>query len=177
VVRAAGLPERGIRNMVASATCDHKEGENPMTSQEGLRLRLTYTLPAPPARVFAAWTEPDLLRQWWGPGAEVTCDPRPGGRYRWGARYDGAHLVVATGEFLAVERDRILQFTFTWEGEEESFATRVEVVLEPHGSATHLHLTHEGFDDERVCNQHESGWAAALDRLRQLLAAPDPPCS
>ena len=49
-------------------------------------LSLTRVIRAPLEKVFAAWTRPELLRQWWGPGP-VTCpeaevDLREGGAYR-----------------------------------------------------------------------------------------------
>ena len=40
---------------------------------------------APPAKVWAAITQPDLMLQWWGPDAgptlSVVADVRPGGRF------------------------------------------------------------------------------------------------
>ena len=49
-------------------------------------LTLTRIIPAPREEVFAAWTDPELLKEWWGPGP-VTCpeahvDLREGGAYR-----------------------------------------------------------------------------------------------
>ena len=42
---------------------------------------------APPAKVFAAWTDPEKVKRWMGPGAVVVLsaenDARTGGRYRW----------------------------------------------------------------------------------------------
>ena len=35
-------------------------------------LNLSRIIRAPRERVFAAWTDPDLLKQWWGPGP-VSC--------------------------------------------------------------------------------------------------------
>ena len=50
-------------------------------------LTLKRRLKAPPAKVFAAWTDPEKVKRWMGPGevkaAAAECDPRPGGRYRW----------------------------------------------------------------------------------------------
>ena len=43
-------------------------------------------LKAPPAKVFAAWTDPEKVKRWMGPGdvtvLSVETDPRAGGRYR-----------------------------------------------------------------------------------------------
>lgn len=46
-------------------------------------ITITRTYDAPPARVFAMWTEAEHLARWWGPDGftvpRVTSDPRPGG--------------------------------------------------------------------------------------------------
>lgn len=48
--------------------------------------RLARTIAAPRGEVFRAWTDPDLLSQWWGPHAlinpECEIEARPGGRLR-----------------------------------------------------------------------------------------------
>ena len=54
-------------------------------SDDRASVRIVDVFDAPRDVVFAAWTEPERLKQWWGPGffetvfAEV--DLRPGGRY------------------------------------------------------------------------------------------------
>jgi uncharacterized protein YndB with AHSA1/START domain len=49
-------------------------------------IRLVRDLNAPPARVFAAWTQPEQLAQWWDATGEklAVCeiDLRPGGAFR-----------------------------------------------------------------------------------------------
>jgi uncharacterized protein YndB with AHSA1/START domain len=56
-----------------------------MTAQSK-ELTLTRVVNAPREVVFRAWTEPELLVQWWGPngvtGAECEIDPRAGGVFR-----------------------------------------------------------------------------------------------
>ncbi len=46
----------------------------------------TRLLPAPRARVFAAWTDPEQLARWWGPAGFTNSfqefDLRPGGQWR-----------------------------------------------------------------------------------------------
>src|SRR4051812_31454033 len=42
---------------------------------------------AAPEKVFSAWTDPEKVKRWMGPGAvevlRTEGDPRAGGRYRW----------------------------------------------------------------------------------------------
>ena len=60
-----------------------------MATQTATKPSLTIKrrLNAPPAKVFAAWTDPEKVKGWMGPGEvkvlKVECDPRAGGRYRW----------------------------------------------------------------------------------------------
>ena len=50
-------------------------------------LTLKRRLKAAPAKVFAAWTDPEKVKRWMGPGEVkviyAESDPRAGGRYRW----------------------------------------------------------------------------------------------
>jgi uncharacterized protein YndB with AHSA1/START domain len=60
--------------------------EQSQQPSENLSLIVRRTIAATPARLFDAWTTPELLTQWWGP-ANVTCpaaevDLRVGGQYR-----------------------------------------------------------------------------------------------
>jgi len=67
---------------------------------------LTRTFDAPRERVFAAWTDPKRLAQWWGPRGydNPVCDMdvRPGGRYRIVMRSpEGAEYPIV-GEFVEI---------------------------------------------------------------------------
>ncbi len=68
---------------------------------------------APRERVFAAWTDPNQIRQWFGPAGFTTetleCDIRPGGRWRFiytgpdGTKYDNRMV------FLRIEAPRLIE--------------------------------------------------------------------
>ena len=70
--------------------------------------RLTYKkiIRAPRERVFAAWTKPELLKRWWGPG-EVTCpeaevDLQVGGKYRLANLQPDGKVIWISGTFEQV---------------------------------------------------------------------------
>jgi uncharacterized protein YndB with AHSA1/START domain len=142
-------------------------------------LRLSRRFEAPRERVFDAWTNPDVLREWWAavptwePGdAEV--DLRPGGRYRLSMTNtdDGAtHTVV--GEYTEVRRPERLAYTWSWEGDPAAMAgsarTLVEVEFVDDGDATTVNLTHSGFANAEIRDMHEHGWAGCLDNLARVL--------
>jgi uncharacterized protein YndB with AHSA1/START domain len=68
---------------------------------------------APRERVFAAWTDPNQIRQWFGPAGFKTetleCDIRPGGRWRFiytgpdGTKWDNRM------QFLRIEAPRLIE--------------------------------------------------------------------
>ena len=146
----------------------------PAGSQTEARLVIRRTLQAPREKVFAAWTEEEALKQWWGPegmtchGAE--CDPRVGGRYRIEIRGGKGEVYAAYGEFKLVEPPEKLVYTWRWEQwTKEMPETTVTVEFIDKGGATELILTHEGFADAETRDDHNGGWNSALDCLTGYL--------
>ena len=75
------------------------------TEQESLAIRRR--LKASREKVFAAWTEPELLVQWWAVAAEFTpgvaeVDLRPQGRYRLGMQSPEGEDLIVTGVFKEI---------------------------------------------------------------------------
>ena len=89
---------------------------------------------ATPERVFDAWTQPEVLTEWWSAGpshrpglAEV--DLRVGGRYRLSMIDDDGVETVVGGEYVEVRRPDRLAFTWRWlEGGEDPTAGTTSLV-------------------------------------------------
>ena len=128
---------------------------------------------APPAKVFAAWTDPEKISRWFGPGQAETvlaqADARIGGRFRIVMRAPDGEEHDVSGVYREVVPDAKLKFTWAWRTmpERESLVT---IALEPDGDGTILTLTHEQFFDEPARDRHRSGWTGALDKLETYLA-------
>jgi uncharacterized protein YndB with AHSA1/START domain len=126
---------------------------------------------APPAQVFAAWTDPEKVMKWMGPGevkaAYAECDARSGGRYRWVMRAPSGEEHDVGGMFREVIPNEKLVFTWAWKTmpERESLVT---VLLKPDGDGTLMTLTHEQFFDEDARDRHHGGWNGALDKMEKL---------
>lgn len=137
-------------------------------------LALTRIIRAPREKVFAAWTEPDLLCQWWGPGP-VTCpkaevDLREGGAYRLANRELDGSITWISGRFERVKPPEELVYTWVVSivpGE----PTLVRVTFRPHPDGTELTVVHERFAVEAVRDMHLHGWNACIDKLEAMLAA------
>lgn len=136
-------------------------------------LTLKRRLNAAPAKVFAAWTDPEKVKRWIGPGEvkalSADCDLRVGGRYRWVMRNPAGEEYDVGGVYREVVPNEKLVFTWAWKStpERESLVT---VLLKPDGDGTLLTLTHEQFFDEAARDSHHGGWTGALDKMEKMFA-------
>ena len=117
-----------------------------------------------PGELFSYWVEPAKLTQWWP--NEVTTDPVPGGRYRYGFVKSGYTL---TGTFTEVEPGKRLAFSWRYEhgaGKEQQVVadferrdadTLLTVTQGPYGS---------GPAGERERQERLDGWTYFLGRLK-----------
>jgi uncharacterized protein YndB with AHSA1/START domain len=138
-------------------------------------LTLKRRLNAPPAQVYAAWTDPEKIARWFGPSqvvagsARADIDARIGGRYRIRFKMqDGGHHEVA-GVYREMVPNQRLTFSWAWHSTPER-ESRVTVSLKPDGDGTLVTLHHEQLFDEAARDGHESGWIGTLDKLERYLA-------
>ncbi len=146
--------------------------ENPKISEE-LMLELRRTFPAPREQVFQAWTQPELVKKWFGPKGypclEAELDLRVGGRYRITlAGLEGKHILG--GEYVEISSPERLVFTLKWEHmPEDSPETLVTVEFLPKGDGTEIVLTHERLPAADVRDSYGQGWASSFDCLAEVL--------
>jgi uncharacterized protein YndB with AHSA1/START domain len=137
-------------------------------------LTLKRRLNSPPAKVFSAWTDPEKIKRWFGPGqtkvALAEFDTRVGGRFRIVATSPDGEEHHVSGAFREVVPNEKLVYTWAWRStpERESLVT---VEFKRDGSGTLLTLTHAQFFDEAARDRHQFGWSGALDKLEQTLSS------
>ena len=137
---------------------------------------LERTFAAPPATVWAMWTEPDHFVSWYGPDgvtvAVAAMDVRHGGEGRVSMTMvtpDGDRVMWFAGEHREDEPPSRLVYTVAMvdeDGHATSPSTLVEVVLDEREGGTHLVLTHRGVPAD---SPGATGWAMALDKLTAAL--------
>jgi uncharacterized protein YndB with AHSA1/START domain len=136
-------------------------------------LTVTRIIKAPPKSVFEAWTNPELLVKWWGPGP-VTCpeaevDLREGGAYRIANRELDGSITWISGEFTKVSPPDRLEYT--WEVNiVPDMLTLVTVDFNAHPDGTELVITHDRFPNSDIRDMHGEGWGGCLDKLDALFA-------
>ena len=131
-------------------------------------------LNAAPAKVYAAWTDPEKIARWFGPSqvkdgtVQAEIDLRVGGRYRISFNAKGTYNEVG-GVYREVVPNQRLVFSWAWHStpERESLVT---VTLKPDGAGTLLTLHHEQFFDQAAADGHRNGWTGSLDRLEKFVA-------
>lgn len=132
---------------------------------------LEKTFAADVARVYAAWTEPDLFAQWMGPGnvkvKDVTIDLKVGGKYRLTMATDQGDQIVG-GEYLEIIPNEKLVFTWIWEREG---ADHTQVTLEFSGAdgRTLLKLSHDRHSSQEAAEHHLQGWNGCFENLATYL--------
>jgi len=152
-----------------------------MTTATARFLRITRRFAASPERVFDAWIDPALVRQWlfvmpMDQAHTAELDPRAGGRWTITARRGGLDYVGA-GEYLEIDRPRRLVFTFAMLQFSPNH-DRITVEIAPDGDGCLLTLTQEGIDIDSelrrlppgVRGGSETGWEAMFDNLAKAVA-------
>ena len=133
-------------------------------------LTIKRRLNAPPAKVYAAWTDPAQIARWFGPEAVTSVraetDLRVGGRYHITMLVPGDQHDVM-GVYREVVPNERLVFTWAWKSTPER-ESLVSVTLKPDGDGTLLTLLHEQFFDEPARDRHNQGWTGALNKLEKL---------
>ena len=138
--------------------------------------------PAPPARVFAAFADPETKRRWCaeGPGSEVdefALDFRVGGFERTRFRFVGGAPVRNDTLFLDIVPDERIVFAYALTAEEvRTSAALTTVELAADGGGTRLLLTEQVafLDGVDGTASRRSGWGALLDRLGDALRTRPP---
>ena len=139
-------------------------------------LTIKRRLNAPPAKVFAAWTDPAQLVRWFGPAdtikdsVKAELDVRVGGTFRasfTGCMDGNSEYHEVGGVYREVVPNQKLVFTWAWHTmpERESLVT---ITIKPDGDGSILTLHHSQFFDEPARDGHERGWGGSLDKLEAL---------
>jgi uncharacterized protein YndB with AHSA1/START domain len=134
-------------------------------------------LKAPPARVFAAWSDAEARKRWDTPGqgTEVLSheqDFRVGGREASRFRSSTGKVFESAGEYLEIVPDaRIVSAGTMRAGELRSSATLCTIEIIADGNGTHLMLTDQSvyFDGHESPADRKSGWGGLMDKLETFL--------
>ncbi|MEU7897838.1 SRPBCC domain-containing protein [Nonomuraea sp. NPDC049152] len=135
-------------------------------------------LAAPPADVYAAWTQPERFARWFGPrifttpADRVVLDVRPGGAWRATLVGEEGFEVTLHGVYREVAGPGRLVFT-TGDPDNpgEGPASVATLTLDEHEGGTAMRFHQFGVNtDEEHAEQAKQGWLEFFDRLDEHLA-------
>jgi uncharacterized protein YndB with AHSA1/START domain len=141
-------------------------------------LFLVHTFDAEPARLFAAWTDPTQLIEWFGPhgmkNTHCRLDLRVGGAWEVTAAGLGTTRAIS-GKYVAIDPPRLLSFTWAWHetgslDTPREHETTVTLQFRPVGKRTEMTLTQTRFRDAAGTANHRWGWTGSLEKLDTFLS-------
>ena len=135
---------------------------------------------ATPAKVFEAWTKPDIVVKWFGhkPNSlhSASIDLRPGGEWQFllskdddkSVGFEGLYQDVLPGEKLVFSWAHVVEHA---NGErEETPRSRVEVTFTSKGQGTFVRLVHTAISNEDSRRGIGGGWEAAFTHMDDILS-------
>ena len=155
---------------------------NTTTETKGRDLILTSVIDAAPEKLFRAWTEPELMKQWIAPLPFTTphaeTDLRPGGASMFVMRGPDGTEFPCRGVYLEVVPNECVVFTdaytSAWEPSEKPFMT-VTLTFEAYEGKTKYtavarHWTEADREAHEKMGFHE-GWKVCTEQLAKLVSA------
>jgi uncharacterized protein YndB with AHSA1/START domain len=149
----------------------------PLAARE---ITITRVFDAPRALVFKAWTDAEMLAQWWGPkgftNPRCEIDARVGGAIRIAMRAPDGAVYPMDGEFREIVAPERLVFTNN--ALDEAGSRIIEglttVTFTEEGGKTKMTLQTRGTAVAEIAVKYlqgmEMGWTMSIDKLEALLA-------
>lgn len=138
-------------------------------------------LNAAPDTVFKAWTDPDIVIQWFGiePNSmhSAFIDLRVGGEWRFIRKTTDDKSMTFKGRYLDIVDGEFLKFTWSISTEssdgqyEESASSEVQVSFLPNGDGTDVRLQHSALEDTDSSKNFAFGWNASIHNIGIMLNA------
>ena len=157
---------------------DNAAGSTTLTTPSDREIVTERVFDAPRERVFAAFSDPELIPQWWGPRAAPTIvdqmDARPGGAWRFVCRNADGSEDGFRGTYREVTPPERIVETFEWEGMPGHVIVETATFEELGGctKVTTVSLFHTPEErDGMLAAGMERGLTESYERLDELLAA------
>jgi uncharacterized protein YndB with AHSA1/START domain len=158
-------------------TSQQQERSSTLTTPTDRTIRVERIFDAPRDRVFAAFTDPELIPEWWGPHGNTThveqMDVRVGGRWRFVTRDEGGTEQGFQGAFREVDPPERLSQSFEWDGM-PGYVSVDTAVFEDLGDRTKVTTTSIFYTTEERDGMlgagMEKGLNESYERLDALLA-------
>ena len=145
-------------------------------SAETHHLEVSRLIDAEQGTVFAAWTDPDKIVQWWGAGGvictEAVIDLAVGGRYRFANLTPDGHTMWITGMFTDVDPPARLEYTWATEPvDDHTHYSKVVVTFTGEAGGTLVTIAQSQIPTLEVREMNHFGWVGCLEGLEALIGS------
>ncbi len=142
---------------------------------------------APVERVWRAWSEPELIRQWWGPehftSPRAESDFRVGGRYLFAMRDPDGNDSYTTGVYREIEPLRRIVYTDSFADPDgnvippQQFGlaadfpaeSEVTVTFDDLGDQTLVRIYSASMPRDNFFEMARAGWSTSLEKMRRVV--------
>lgn len=135
-------------------------------------LTVSKLIRAPRAKVFAAWTTPEIMDRWFCPKdlalVDSGGDVRVGGQFHATMEGGGARHTVR-GVYKEIVPNERLVFSHRWD-EPQAVDTLVSVEFSERDGGTLVTLTHTRLRNAESAKGHEQGWNSTLESLEEYFS-------
>jgi uncharacterized protein YndB with AHSA1/START domain len=128
---------------------------------------------ATPQMLWNAWTEPELILQWFGSdpkgwGIQASIDLHVGGKFEVSfSNSDGAEH-TCSGTYRQIIECSRLQFTWSWKSE-PGVESLVSVELKPQHEFTRMQFEHARLTGGSA-HDYQLGWTSTFEKLDRLVS-------
>jgi uncharacterized protein YndB with AHSA1/START domain len=161
--------------MSSNRTARSRHGSAVVTTPSDTEILITRQFDAPAALIFRTWTEPELVKRWWGfdTGVWQVCDIdlRVGGTWRW-VVIDRGMEVGFHGEYREIDAPHRLVSTEVYEGFPDAEAVNTVTLEEVDGVTTLTTLVQHSSKEHRdghLESGMEGGMQVSMDRMEDLV--------
>ncbi|UCE09127.1 MAG: SRPBCC domain-containing protein [Candidatus Thorarchaeota archaeon] len=139
-----------------------------MTKVMDVEIRHSTLIRASPEEVYDALTTAEAFNTWFTTESQI--EARPGGSFYFKWKDWGPDKISVEDSGPIVEATRPEKFLFKWHGENNSYYTTVEILLERVEEGTAVRLREYGYQDTPSGRQSfmncSTGWGEALTLLK-----------
>ena len=139
-------------------------------------------IPASPAEVYGAWTQPAIIRQWLAPGAnqviEARTDVRVGGSLLIRSAAPDGVVHTIRGVYRELQPARRIAMTWSYSGPAEllcNMETLLDIELsETADGSTAMTVRQSHIATRTAADEYASGWPTCFDKLDKALGTRAP---
>ena len=146
------------------------------------------TFPGSRTEIWARFTDPEMLKQWWAPKGfkcpVATVDLREGGLFHFCFEDSDGNRSWTRGVYQKIEPPYRFSYLDSFADEDGNAVapshyglpgddveeSRIEFRFEEDGVNTHMTVEMEGLDDPEYTSMVRNGWNSMFDHLDQVLA-------